>query len=275
MFIYDAAMRYADEGTPLVILAGSEYGAAVVTRLGGEGHALLGVCAVLAESFERIHRSNLVGMGVLPLQFERESGRVAQGPTGRGGVHDRGPRHADEIPREVTVRRAREFTARECKQSTRRRSSSTTATAAYCRSCFGSCSARSRRRPRHREARPREDHRSYARVPAVSPARRPRRRTSLTTAGCSRPSARPITRPTTSSSWTSYEIEVDGKPVTGHLGVSNDGRVHYHLVPNLSFESAVDLVKQVIDTFPDEFLAGDGGDGDREGDWDDDGGHHH
>jgi hypothetical protein len=72
---------------------------------------------------------------------------------------------------------------------------------------------------------------------------------------------------------TTYEIEVDGKPVTGHMGVSNDGRVHYHPVPNLSFESAVDVVKQVIDTFPDEFPRGDGDGGD--GDEDDDGGHHH
>ena len=52
---------------------------------------------------------------------------------------------------------------------------------------------------------------------------------------------------------TSYMIEVDGKPVTGHMGVGNDGRVHYHPVPNLSFASAVDLVKRVIDVFPEEF----------------------
>jgi hypothetical protein len=64
---------------------------------------------------------------------------------------------------------------------------------------------------------------------------------------------------------TSYEIRVDGKPVTGHLGVSNDGRVHYHPVPNQSFESAIDLVKRVIDTFPDEFPPGGRGDGDEGG----------
>jgi hypothetical protein len=52
---------------------------------------------------------------------------------------------------------------------------------------------------------------------------------------------------------TTYEIEVDGRPVTGHLGVTNDGRVHYHPVPNVSFASAIDLVRQLIDTFPDEF----------------------
>jgi hypothetical protein len=57
---------------------------------------------------------------------------------------------------------------------------------------------------------------------------------------------------------TTYEIEVDGRPVTGHLGVANDGRVHYHPTPNLSFASAVDLVRSLIDTFPDDFEHGDG-----------------
>ncbi len=55
---------------------------------------------------------------------------------------------------------------------------------------------------------------------------------------------------------TTYRIEVDRRPVTGHLGVTNDGRVHYHAVPNLSFASAVDLVRRLIDTFPDEFERG-------------------
>jgi hypothetical protein len=54
---------------------------------------------------------------------------------------------------------------------------------------------------------------------------------------------------------TTYRIEVDGMPIEGHLGVTNDGQVHYHAVPNLSFASAVDLVKQLIDTFPDDFQA--------------------
>jgi hypothetical protein len=60
---------------------------------------------------------------------------------------------------------------------------------------------------------------------------------------------------------TRYRIEVDGRPVTGHLGVTNDGRVHYHAVPNLSFTSAVDLVRRLIDAFPDDF-EGEGGSGD-------------
>jgi aconitate hydratase len=68
-FIYDAAMRYRKEGTPLVVLAGREYGTGSSRDWAAKGTMLLGVRAVLAESYERIHRSNLVGMGVLPLQY--------------------------------------------------------------------------------------------------------------------------------------------------------------------------------------------------------------
>jgi aconitate hydratase len=67
--IYDAAMRYAADGVPLVVLAGKEYGTGSSRDWAAKGTRLLGVRAVIAESFERIHRSNLVGMGVLPLQF--------------------------------------------------------------------------------------------------------------------------------------------------------------------------------------------------------------
>jgi aconitate hydratase len=70
MFIYDAAMRYATDGTALMILAGKEYGSGSSRDWAAKGTRLLGVRAVLAESFERIHRSNLVGMGVLPLQYK-------------------------------------------------------------------------------------------------------------------------------------------------------------------------------------------------------------
>ena len=70
---------------------------------------------------------------------------------------------------------------------------------------------------------------------------------------------------------TTHSIEVDGRPVTGHLAVGNDGRVTYHAVPNLSFESAIDLVKRLIDAFPDDF-----GDADPGGDHDPGhGGHEH
>jgi aconitate hydratase len=67
--IYDAAMAYQEQGTPLIVLAGKEYGTGSSRDWAAKGTILLGVRAVLAESFERIHRSNLVGMGVLPLQF--------------------------------------------------------------------------------------------------------------------------------------------------------------------------------------------------------------
>jgi aconitate hydratase len=69
MSIYDAAMKYRDEKVPLIILAGKEYGSGSSRDWAAKGTILLGVRAVLAESFERIHRSNLVGMGVLPLEF--------------------------------------------------------------------------------------------------------------------------------------------------------------------------------------------------------------
>jgi aconitate hydratase len=83
MFIYDAAMRYAEEGTPLMILAGKEYGSGSSRDWAAKGTRLLGVRAVLAESFERIHRSNLVGMGVLPLQFKAGDSVEALGLSGR------------------------------------------------------------------------------------------------------------------------------------------------------------------------------------------------
>lgn len=70
MTIYDAAMRYAQEGVPLVVIAGKEYGTGSSRDWAAKGTRLLGVRAVIAESYERIHRSNLVGMGVLPLQFQ-------------------------------------------------------------------------------------------------------------------------------------------------------------------------------------------------------------
>src|SRR5690606_34933477 len=69
MSIYDAAMRYQEEQVPLVVLAGKEYGSGSSRDWAAKGTALLGVRAVIAESYERIHRSNLIGMGVLPLQF--------------------------------------------------------------------------------------------------------------------------------------------------------------------------------------------------------------
>ncbi len=82
-FIYDAAMRYKRAGTPLLILAGKEYGSGSSRDWAAKGTMLLGVRAVLAESYERIHRSNLVGMGVLPLQFKPGDSAASLGLTGR------------------------------------------------------------------------------------------------------------------------------------------------------------------------------------------------
>ena len=83
MSIYDAAVKYKTEGTPLVVLAGKEYGTGSSRDWAAKGTMLLGVKAVIAESFERIHRSNLIGMGVLPLQFKDGQNAQTLGLTGR------------------------------------------------------------------------------------------------------------------------------------------------------------------------------------------------
>ena len=106
MSIYDAAMRYQREGVPLVVLGGKEYGSGSSRDWAAKGTSLLGVRAVLAESFERIHRSNLVGMGVLPLQFVEGQNAESLGLSGKEifeitGVA--GPLNAGELPRHVTV----------------------------------------------------------------------------------------------------------------------------------------------------------------------------
>jgi aconitate hydratase len=82
LFIYDASIRYQREGTPLLIIAGKEYGSGSSRDWAAKGTLLLGVKAVIAESFERIHRSNLVGMGVLPMQFLPGESRETLGLTG-------------------------------------------------------------------------------------------------------------------------------------------------------------------------------------------------
>jgi aconitate hydratase len=82
-FIYDAAMQYQAEGVPLLVIAGREYGSGSSRDWAAKGPALLGVRAVIAESFERIHRSNLVGMGILPLQFSPGESASSLGLTGR------------------------------------------------------------------------------------------------------------------------------------------------------------------------------------------------
>ncbi|MEA2193250.1 MAG: aconitate hydratase, partial [Solirubrobacteraceae bacterium] len=115
MSIYDASLAYLEEGTPLVVLAGTEYGSGSSRDWAAKGTRLLGVRAVLAESFERIHRSNLIGMGVLPLQLP--SGAADLGLTGREVFAITGlaePMNAGEpVPEQVLVRAGEiEFNAR-------------------------------------------------------------------------------------------------------------------------------------------------------------------
>ena len=103
MFIYDAAMKYVAEGTPLAILAGKEYGSGSSRDWAAKGVRLLGVRVVIAESFERIHRTNLVGMGVLPVQFLPGENAASLKLTGRETLHVAGVRGAVESGARVTV----------------------------------------------------------------------------------------------------------------------------------------------------------------------------
>jgi aconitate hydratase len=101
MSIYDASVKYRDEGTPLVVLAGSEYGTGSSRDWAAKGTVLLGVKAVIAKSFERIHRSNLIGMGVLPLQFVDGQDAESLGLTGTEVFDIEG--HTDPAAKTVTV----------------------------------------------------------------------------------------------------------------------------------------------------------------------------
>jgi aconitate hydratase len=112
MFIYDASMKYQAAGMPLVILTGKEYGAGSSRDWAAKGTALLGVRAVIAESYERIHRSNLIGMGILPLQFVSGESYASVGIEGRETFAIRGIDEAlsakKASDRLVTVRATRD-----------------------------------------------------------------------------------------------------------------------------------------------------------------------
>ena len=101
--IYEASEAYQAEGTPLVVLAGKEYGSGSSRDWAAKGTALLGVRAVIAESYERIHRSNLIGMGVLPLQFQDGQNAASLGLTGEEVFTIEGIAAGDSVPRELTV----------------------------------------------------------------------------------------------------------------------------------------------------------------------------
>jgi aconitate hydratase len=113
MTIFDASNRYAEEGVPLVVLAGKEYGSGSSRDWAAKGTRLLGVRAVIAESFERIHRSNLVGMGVLPLQLAGGDTIESLGLTGEEEFSIEGLAGVEEVPRELTVQAGdKQFTVR-------------------------------------------------------------------------------------------------------------------------------------------------------------------
>jgi aconitate hydratase len=108
MSVFDAAERYRAEGTPLIVLAGQEYGTGSSRDWAAKGTMLLGVRAVLAESYERIHRSNLVGMGVLPLQYEEGQSAESLGLTGREVIDVAGLTGAIKPRQKVTVQARRD-----------------------------------------------------------------------------------------------------------------------------------------------------------------------
>ncbi len=103
--VYEAAMRYADEAVPLIVLAGREYGTGSSRDWAAKGTALLGVRAVIAQSLERIHRSNLIGMGVVPLQFYKGDSAESLGLTGheRFSISGLEVLNEGQLPKEVTV----------------------------------------------------------------------------------------------------------------------------------------------------------------------------
>jgi aconitate hydratase len=103
MSIYDAAMRYIDADVPLIVLAGKEYGSGSSRDWAAKGTRLLGVRAVIAQSFERIHRSNLIGMGVLPLQFAEGESVTALGLTGEEHITIAGIADTETVPSTLTV----------------------------------------------------------------------------------------------------------------------------------------------------------------------------
>ena len=138
MPIYDAAMRYQKRGVPLVVFAGKEYGTGSSRDWAAKGTNLLGVRAVIAQSFERIHRSNLVGMGVLPLVFEEGTSWQSLGLKGDETVTIKRPPAAEAAPEltaEITYADGREDACRWSAASIRSTRSSISATAASSTTC--------------------------------------------------------------------------------------------------------------------------------------------
>jgi len=153
MSIYDASVKYAQDKTPLVVIAGKEYGSGSSRDWAAKGPRLLGVRAVIAQSYERIHRSNLVGMGILPLQFHAGENAESLGLTGEESIEITGIRKVLDKKlsggREVQVVATVETEARRSSlpscESIPRRRSSTTSMAGSCICVCGSCSQANRK----------------------------------------------------------------------------------------------------------------------------------
>ena len=150
--VFEASEKYLAAGTPLVMLAGKEYGSGSSRDWAAKGTALLGVKAVIAESYERIHRSNLIGMGVLPLQYPEGETAESLGPDRRGDVlvhrrHRAQRRHAR--PKTVKVKAGDVGVRRRRSASTPPARRTTTATAGSCSTSCGTCSRPDRRPVTH------------------------------------------------------------------------------------------------------------------------------
>ena len=163
------SMKYQAAGTPLIVLAGKEYGTGSSRDWAAKGTMLLGIRAVIAESYERIHRSNLIGMGVLPLQFKRRRDGREPRAQGRGDLRHRRPRAR---PREGSDshrdrRDRQEEPSRPSCASTRRRSRTTSSTEGSCSTCCGSSRRRSKRRSAARDL----DHIQRLAAPNITPPR--------------------------------------------------------------------------------------------------------
>ena len=156
--IYDASVNYAEAGIPLVILAGKEYGSGSSRDWAAKGTALLGVRAVIAESYERIHRSNLIGMGVLPLQFPKGESAETLGLTGTetftitGITGSTTARSPNEVQVQATPGRRAASRGRSPPPSgsTPPARPTTTGTAGSCSTCCARCSSRAAARTRDR-----------------------------------------------------------------------------------------------------------------------------
>ena len=140
--VFEASEKYLEAGIPLVVLAGKEYGSGSSRDWAAKGTALLGVKAVIAESYERIHRSNLIGMGVLPLQYPEGENAESLGPHRRGDVlhHRRRPSSTTARPRGRSRSRPATRSSTPSSGSTPRARRTTTATAASCSTSCAACS---------------------------------------------------------------------------------------------------------------------------------------